>query len=75
MSVPHRQRRIASLELDDASDIEREAKLLVERVNRRVQELRDQRSAAGGRPSLPGGNEGGDSHASEAEPTRQPPGG
>jgi hypothetical protein len=75
MSVPHRQRRIASLELDDASDIEREAKLLVERVNRRMQELRDQRSAAGGMPSPPGGNEGGDANAAEVDPPRQPPGG
>lgn len=57
MPLPHRQRPIARLELDSASDIEREAMLLVERVNRRIQELRNQRVQAGGRENLPGADQ------------------
>jgi hypothetical protein len=71
MSMPHRQRRIARMDIDAASDIEREALLLVERVNRRIQELRDQRAeAGGGGPSPRSGDQDG---AADAPPAQTPP--
>jgi hypothetical protein len=71
MSMPPRPPRIASLESDAASDIEREAILLVERVNRRIQELRESRTRAGGGEPPPASTQVGGAGAPGAEPPVQ----
>jgi len=75
MATAHRQRRITSPDLDRASDLEREAIMLVERVDRRIQELREQRSGAGDLPTPPGGAAQGGSGAAVVGPARLPTGG